>query len=351
VTPITQPAKTSLLGRTPIAPSTAAPRVSVVIPTYNRAPLVVRAIRSVLAQTVSDIEVIVVDDASTDGTRDAVAQIDDPRLQFVRLTKNARQSRAMNEGIARARADWVAFLDDDDEWLPNKLEAQLARLEQVPDASAVYCRCYAQTSEGLRPPRPRTELPEGDITDALLRQALVITPSAYLVRRAALLEVGGFDEALIAAQDLDLWLRVSQAGHRFVIVAEPALVIYHAEDDKPGVSGNAVAQARAFRLLDARWGPLMRERIGVEEYERWRGNRSKKLSKAHEKLVRGIVRSGSRSDALRYVRAMAPVWPWGAAFTMKSLAVAAFGRLPHRISRVRQGKSGAPWLRRLFGAG
>lgn len=306
-----------------------APRVSVVIPTHNRAELVVRAIRSVLTQTVDDLELIVVDDASKDNTPAAIAQIDDARLMFVRLAKNGRQSRALNEGIGRARGEWVAFLDDDDEWLPNKLEAQLARLDQAPDASAVYCRCYAQTSEGLRPPRARSKLPEGDITDDLLRQALVITPSAYIVRRSALLEAGGFDEALIAAQDLDLWLRVSQAGCRFVIVADPPLVIYHAEEDKPGVSGNAVAQLRAFRLLDRRWGPLMRERLGVGEYERWHGNRTKKLMKAHEKLVSKMERRGDRRAARRYARAM---WPErSGAFLSRALAVMIFGSLPYRL--------------------
>jgi hypothetical protein len=95
----------------------------------------------------------------------------------------------------------------------------------------------------------------------------------------------------------------------------------------------------------------MRESIGPVRYDRRVGWRERRHKKAHKKLVRGIARSGSRSGALRYVRSMAPLWPWGARFTLKALAVAVFGRLPHRISRVRQGKSGAAWLRRLFRAG
>ena len=347
--PITQPAKSSLRGTGPALPDANAPRVSVVIPTHNRAGLVVRAIRCVLEQTMSDLELIVVDDASTADTAAAVVRIDDPRLQFVQLAKNGGQAHATNVGIARARAEWVAFLDDDDEWLPDKLAAQLARLAQTPDASAVYCLCYVQTSEELRSPRPRSDFPEGDIMDSLLRRSILTAPSAYMVRREALLAVGGFDETFVASQDIDLWLRMSQAGYRFASVPEP-LMIFH-QDSAARLTMNPVARAIGFVRIDRRWGALMRSRISVEAHERWRGNRTKRLVKAHQKLVRNIARSGSRSAALAYLRSIAPLWPWGARFTLKALAVVVFGRLLHRISRVRQGKAGPAWLRRLFGVG
>ncbi len=328
VTPVTRPARTSLPRSSATSGGANAPRVTVIIPTHNREELVGRAVRGVLAQTLSDLEVILVDDASADGTPAAIAQLDDPRLQFVRLAKNRGQSRALNEGIHRALGEWVAFLDDDDEWLPDKLDVQLARVSEVPDASAVYCRCFLQTSDGLRSPRSHDAMPEGDITNDLLRRGFPMTPSAYVVRRGALLEVGGFDEALPASQDLDLWLRLSQAGHRFTSVPEP-YVIYHAEHDKPGVSGNAAAQLRAFVQMDRRWGPLMRERLGVEEYERWRGNRTKKLMKANEKLVSKMERRGDRRAGWRYARAM---WPErSGSFVSRALTVALLGGLPHRL--------------------
>ncbi len=339
--PITQPAKTSLRRRVETAQTAGAPRVSVVIPTHNRAALVVRAIRSVLAQTVSDVEVIVVDDASPDDTPAAVAQIDDPRLKFVRLAKNGHQAHAANVGIAQARGEFVAFLDDDDEWLPNKLEAQLARLSEVPDASAVYCRCFVQTSEGLRPPRPRAGLPEGDITDSLLRRSIVMTPSAYLVRRSVLLEVGGFDESIVHTLDIDLWLRMSQAGHHFAIVPEP-LFIYHAESETPRLTTEAVAQLRGFLAIDRRWGGLMRERLGVEAYERWVNNRRKKIRHGHEKLLKKMVRRGNRRAALRYVRTMWREFSWAGSLMPRALAVALFGRLPFRVLGPRRARKEEP---------
>ena len=307
------------------------PRVSVVIPTYNRAGLVVRAIESVLKQTFCDFELIVVDDASPDDTPERVAAIADPRVRLVRLAKNRRQARATNTGIAQARGEWVAFLDDDDEWLPSKLELQLARLDQDSDASAAYCRVRRQTPEGLQPLRQRSSFPEGDITDSLLTRAVALTPSAYVVKRSALLEVGGFDESFMATLDMDLWLRMSQAGYRFVIVPEP-LAIYHEDDATERITNNAVAQAIGFIKIERRWGPLMKERAGVEFYDRWVRNRTRKLRRAHEKLVKNMMRYGKRRDALRYVRAMAPALPWSRPFVLRALAVVLLGRLPYRES-------------------
>jgi glycosyltransferase involved in cell wall biosynthesis len=328
VKPITQPSRTSLRAAAAPEPGRGNPRVSVVIPTHNRAGLVVRAVRSVLGQTVTDLELIVVDDASTDGTVDALSGIDDARLRVVRLPRNARQAHATNVGIARASGEFVAFLDDDDEWLPDKLEKQLARLHEAPYASAAYCRCYVQASGELRPPSPRTHLPEGDITDGLLSRRMALTPSAFLVRRSALLQVGGFDERLTYALDLDLWLRLAQARHQFVIANEP-LVIYHMDAETSRVTTDAVARLDGFLRIDRRWGALMNERLGTSEYERWRRNSTKTLTRAHEKLVAKMERRGDRRAAWRYVRAM---WRqrW-ACFVPRALAVALFGRLPYRL--------------------
>ena len=336
--PITQPSRTSLSRRSLVPDSRDAappPRVSVVIPTYKRAGLVVRAIESVLQQTFCDFELIVVDDASPDDTPQRVATIADQRVRLVRLAKNGGQARASNVGIAQARGEYVAFLDDDDEWLPNKLELQMARLGQDGDASAAYCRVYRQTPEGLQPPEPRSSFWEGDITDGLFTQDVAMTPSAYIVKRSALLEVGGFDETLVAAQDMDLWLRLSQAGYRFAIVPEP-LAIYHEDGATARVTNNAVAQATGFIKIERRWGPLMQERV-PDYYDRWVRNRTRKLRRAHEKLVKNMMRYGKRRDALRYVRAMAPALPWSRGYVVRALAVVLLGRLPYRLSKRARG--------------
>ena len=100
-----------------------------IIPTHNRADLLPRAARSVLGQTYDDYEIIIVDDCSTDGTSETVLSWGDNRIRYIRHTENRRQSASLNTGIDAARGEYVAFLDDDDEWMPDKLELQVAELE------------------------------------------------------------------------------------------------------------------------------------------------------------------------------------------------------------------------------
>ena len=113
------------------------PRVSVIVPTHNRADLLPRAVDSILAQTYGDYEMVIVDDCSADNTQDVIAGFSDPRIRSFRHDRNRGQSAAINTGIAHARGEYVGFLDDDDEWLPTKLEGQVALLEaSSPDSSA-----------------------------------------------------------------------------------------------------------------------------------------------------------------------------------------------------------------------
>lgn len=116
------------------------PLVSVVIPTYNRAEFLPRAVESVLRQTVDDFELIVVDDASTDDTEAVVERFDDPRVEYVRHGTNRGGSAARNTGIERSSGEYIAFLDSDDEWYPRKLERQVEELRSRSDEwVATYC--------------------------------------------------------------------------------------------------------------------------------------------------------------------------------------------------------------------
>ena len=181
--------------------------VSVIIPTYNRARTLIRAISSVLYQTFTDHEVIVVDDGSNDGTEARLEPVMG-RIRYLRHPDNMGVSAARNEGIKASRYPFVAFLDSDDYWLPKKLSAQMDFFERNP--GAVAC----QTEEiwirkGLRVnPRKRHLKPSGDIFVPSLKLCLV-SPSAVVLKRALLDEVGLFDEELPACEDYDLWLRIS----------------------------------------------------------------------------------------------------------------------------------------------
>ena len=183
------------------------PRVSVIIPTYNRASLVQEAVASVLAQTYRDFELLVVDDGSTDGTLEALASFAG-EIRVLSLPVRRGVSGARNAGIAAAQGEWRAFLDADDLWLPEKLARQMAFMEAHPQL------LLSQTEEiwvrrGLRVNPPRSHAKAGG--DIFLRslERCLVSPSAVVLHRRLLDAHGGFDEALPAAEDYDLWLRLA----------------------------------------------------------------------------------------------------------------------------------------------
>jgi len=217
--------------------------VSVVVPAYERADVVGRAIDSALAQTVADIEVVVVDDGSEDDTRSVVEGYDDDRVRYLAHERNRGVSAARNTGVGAARGEYVAFLDSDDEWLPRKLERQLAALsERGDDWVGAYCdvataglsrlgRVASVVSETLfRSGAPR----EGgrELAESLLSMQVFMGPgSTLLVERAVLDRTGGFDEGLSIYEDWDLVLRVLAVG-KLAYVDEP-LALTHFTGDAP----------------------------------------------------------------------------------------------------------------------
>jgi glycosyltransferase involved in cell wall biosynthesis len=182
------------------------PRVSVIIPTYNRGWIVKEAIESVLAQDYRDFELIVVDDGSTDNTDDILNSYRGDIMVF--RQENQGVSAARNRGLAEASGRFIAFLDSDDLWLPQKLFRQVEFFNKNPDAQ------ICQTEEtwirkGVRVnPKKRHKKPWGMIFEPSLALCLV-SPSAVMIRRSLLEKVGGFDETLPACEDYDLWLRTS----------------------------------------------------------------------------------------------------------------------------------------------
>ncbi len=200
------------------------PLVSVVVPTHNRAGLVDRAIESVLTQTVTDLELIVVDDASADNTPEAVRGYDDERITYIRHDRNRHVSAARNTGIERAAGRYVAFLDDDDEWLPTKLERQVDLLQSASERTGlVYCWMdYCDGDEVIRTYRPTLR---GDVFAETLGGQPIGNCSALVVRSAVLDDVGGFDESLPRGNDGDLIRRVCRS-YSIDYVPE-VLVKYH----------------------------------------------------------------------------------------------------------------------------
>jgi glycosyltransferase involved in cell wall biosynthesis len=195
--------------------------VSVIIPTFNRAPKVIRAVSSILDQTFTQYEIIVVDDGSTDGTKEALARFKDQIILTVHST-NRGVSAARNSGIKVSKAPLLAFLDSDDYWLPEKLAVQVGFFAAHPKTVAcqteeVWIRKGHRVNPGKRHLKP-----SGNIFEPSLKLCLV-SPSAVLLKRSLIDEVGLFDEELPACEDYDLWLRIS-CRHPVHLIREQLVV-------------------------------------------------------------------------------------------------------------------------------
>jgi len=244
--------------------------VSVVLPVFNRSQWVCEAVDSVLAQTMRDFELIVVDDGSTDATPDALRHYGD-RLRLLHQ-QNRGVSAARNRGVRHGRGKWIAFLDSDDVWLPEKLAAQAAFLQRRPAARICQTEeIWIRNSVRVNPGR-RHRKPSGDIFTASLALCLV-SPSAVMMEKSLFMETGGFDESLPAAEDYDLWLRIS-LRHPVYLIDEPLVVKRGGHADQlsktPGIDryriralekildGGALSQAR-YRAAEA----VLREKCAI----------------------------------------------------------------------------------------
>ena len=203
------------------------PRVSVVIPTYNRADLIGETLQSVARQTFTDLECIVVDDGSTDNTDEVVAAFiaRDPRFRYVRQA-NASATVARNHGLALAGGEYVAFVDSDDHFAPDRLAWQVAALDRDPAAVLVYgnaLHCQSRDmSQGEIYLADRVQKPSGWAFEDLLRCSAIYAP---LVRTSVIRRLGGFDITLPqAGEDWDMWLRLSRVG---TIIFDPRIHLFY----------------------------------------------------------------------------------------------------------------------------
>lgn len=271
------------------------PTVSVVVPTYGRADLLPRAVDSVLAQTVDDLEVVVVDDASTDDTAAVVAGYDDDRVRYFAHETNRGGSAARNTGIERARGEYVAFLDDDDEWRPTKLERQFERLaDEDEEWVGAYCdhvivpagptgrlqRAVADVLAGGGPDHP-VEGGEELITQSLANNVNSGAGSTLIVRTEVARRVDGFDESLDRFEDPDFLIRVLVEG-KVAYVDEP-LVVRH---------GTPTPPAETVRTASEQFRAKFADEVAATEREGYAVHASHRLLLAKRFLEEGRFREG-----------------------------------------------------------
>lgn len=251
------------------------PLVSIIVPTYNHAPMLKEALRSVQAQTLTDWEAVVINNHSTDDTVDVVNSLNDPRIRLFNFRNHGIIAASRNEGIRQARADLIAFLDSDDLWYPEKLERSVAAI-----ANGAELSCHGEIWR--QDDRIVASMQYGPLERAdyrtLLFEGNCLSTSAVVVRKDRLLEAGCFSEApdMVTAEDYELWLKLARNGVSFAfpetmlgeyrihpgnaskatlrnMLAELAVVEKHAADlANQGISvGTALQRRKAITRISA----------------------------------------------------------------------------------------------------
>lgn len=227
--------------------------ISVILPTFNRAHTLKRALASVFGQTRQPDEVIVVDDGSSDSTAEVVSEF--PDVRFLRLEKNQGAAHARNVGIEAATGTYVAFLDSDDVWLTNKLEVQLSRMHAAPQINLLctgitVLECHGSAAyHGFHSP-----IPAGGWTFREL-QTYPFSPSTWLIQRSVLLEMGLFDDTMGNCEDLD-FLAKMLGSKSIEFISEPLTVKYNQSDS---LDASLSKTAASYEVLFSRYQHLWKK--------------------------------------------------------------------------------------------
>lgn len=270
--------------------------VSAVITTYKRAAgMVMRAVRSVLQQTYGDIEVIVVDDSpsgwhDSKSVEEAITQLGDCRVRYYKNPENMGACAARNTGVSMSNGDYVAFLDDDDEWKPTKIEKQMRLADRY---DLVYCMATTIYADGTKE-KFSNVYANGNLYERLLYRNIVGSTSLALVSKKAFEDVGGFDPEMQSSQDYDLWLRISK---KYMIgCVNESLVIYHAHDGDR-ITSNPDKKIQGFtRIIDK----------NLEYYKKNKRALSKQLSN----MVYFYVAKGDKKSAKKTAFQSFRLCPW-----------------------------------------
>jgi glycosyltransferase involved in cell wall biosynthesis len=244
--------------------------VSVILPTFNRGRTLRRAVDSILNQSYGHLEVLVMDDGSTDGTAEVMAGITDPRVRYVPLALNRGASRARNAGLALARGEFIAFQDSDDEWLAGKLERQVtaAREAGAGPVTVFHTKImYGRDDRGQYGPHrvcclPVIEAAETQNFRRLVQEINIISPQALLITRAALAVVGPFDERLVNNNDWAFAIDLVY-NTKVIFIDEPLVMTYLQNDSISTLKrGGARSQIRIMQKL-ARYPDMRRDIMGA----------------------------------------------------------------------------------------
>lgn len=248
------------------------PKVSVIIPAFNAAKTLIRAIDSVRRQNIHALEIIVIDDGSIDDTAEVLKNSIQAgeQIRLIRMHKNSGVSAARNAGIQRARGKYLAFLDADDIWLPGKIQKQIGLMEQDPTITLISCNSRLVSESGLELKVGHINRPPVDGIDAwktLLIYNFLPTPT-ILTYRSLVEEIGGFDESLMVGEDLDLWIKLAAIG-KVTVINE---VLTHYYDSAGSLMKRHSSETNSIVA------PMLEKHITAQK---------SRLSKLEQRIIRG----------------------------------------------------------------
>ncbi len=292
--------------------------ISVVVPTYNRGDLIRRTVDSVLSQTYSNFELIIVDDASTDNTEEIISSYKDSRIRYIKLDENTHGTRPRNTGILQSQGEYIALLDSDDEWLPNKLEKQLDFIKRSGQTDNIVCFTGLivkdDEKETLSTNRDLGE--HEDIMDYMFinNNGTWVQASTYMFS-SQLGKKTLFNPELRKHQDIDFCLRLRNSGAKFINFQEH-LTIYHHEKREGRVGNN-----NKF-YLSIEWGENVKKDLSIRAYHSFLlmfvvyhlmvNGRKKEASKIYYKayksktidvstFIKGIIKCSIPTKLLLYI--------------------------------------------------
>lgn len=275
--------------------------ISVIIPTYNRAEKLTKALDSVLAQTTPAQEIIVVDDGSTDHT-EALIRHSYPTIRYHKQ-ENRGVSAARNVGIQSAKSEWLAFLDSDDEWLPNKLEVQMQRLKSEPDKLICHTEeIWIRNGRRVNPKKKHAKK-GGQIFEHCLPMC-AMSPSSIMIHRSVLEDVGLFDESLPACEDYDLWLRIT-AKYPVTFIETPQIIKTGGHEDQLSQKYWGMDRFRIQALKNLLSCETIRPQLSVQQ----RQAATNMLAEKIKIFVLGARKRGREDEAADYESLLAEVVP------------------------------------------
>ncbi len=264
------------------------PKVSIIVPTYNRIDFLKECLQSIEEQTFRDYEVIVIDDASADETEEFCRST--PEIQYIRLQQNEGVSKARNVGIRSALGHYICFLDSDDLWQEKKLEAQTTWMESHPDCMAIHTdEIWIRNGRRVNPMNRHAKY-GGYIFEHCL-PLCVVSPSSVMLRATLLEKVGLFDESLPACEDYDLWLRIS-ASYPFHYLTEKLTVKRGGHEDQLSRKYWGMDRFRVHSLINLLESGILnsRQRIATAQT----------LQEKCRILILGFSKRGKTSEVLEY---------------------------------------------------